>query len=165
MGYFAKFPFVTRTYGGNSIIGVNLTKRTGILAKYKEDSKYYITYSVQDGETPEIIADRFYDEASYSWIILMYNDIFDVFEEWPMDYNDLVDYCKVKYTNINGIHHYRSISTGLEVDSDHVDYDRMTVTNFEYEDEENDKKRNIKLLIPDYISTLVAQHNTLVSGE
>lgn len=163
-GYFEKFPFVTRTYNGTSINGMNITRRTGILDSIKNDSKYYMTYHIQDGETPEILSERLYDTVEYSWTILMMNDIFDVFEEWPMSYNDLMDYIDAKYTNINEVHHYESVSTGLIVDSDHLSYDIIPVTNLEYEVDRNDKLRDIKLLTPDYISTLINQHNELVSS-
>lgn len=164
MGYFSRFPFVTTTFNNQEMIGVNLTKRTGILANYKSDSRYFITYYIKDGETPEILADRLYDSAEYAWVVLMFNDIINPFEQWPMDYQSILTYCQSKYDDINAVHHYQSISTGLEVDEDYAEYDRLVVTNIEYEMNENDKLRNIKLLIPDYVQTIVTQHNDIIGG-
>lgn len=164
MSYFSRFPFVTRKYGSDKIVGVNLTRRTGILSKYKTDPKYFLVYNIQDGETPEILADRLYDEASYSWIVLMFNDIINVFEQWPLDYQSLMTYIKEKYEDPYAVHHYESISTSLVVDSDYLEYDKLIVTNVEHEIAVNDAKRKIKLLIPDYVSAVVTQHNNIVSG-
>lgn len=162
MAYFSRFPMVTRQFSSSKVIGVDLTKRTGILAKYKDDPRYFIRYNIQDGENPEILADRLYDNASLSWVVLMFNDIMNVAEEWPLDYQGLLSYAQSKYENIYAIHHYISIQTGLVVDADHVDYDKQPITNIEYEMDENDQKRKIKLLVPDYVSTVVMQHNKIV---
>lgn len=164
MGYFSRFPMVTRRFGNNKVIGADLTRRTGILANYKADPRYFLWYNIQDGESPEILADRLYDNASLSWVILMFNDVININEEWPLDYQGLIAYCQSKYTDIYAIKEYRAISTGLVVDSDWPSYDRRPITIFEYETEANDAKRRIKLLVPDYVSTVVSQHNKIVSG-
>jgi len=160
MSYFTPFPFV-RNYKIEDKVytGMNITVRTGFSARTKEDEQYFISYDLRDGETPEIIADRIYDDASLYWVILMFNDLHDVDEQWPLDSVAFENYVERVYgDDKTDIHHYESAASGAWVDSDHPEYDLVPVTNYEYELRLNDKKRKIKVPIPEAVSTLKRQH-------
>ena len=76
-----------------------------------------------------------------------------------------------KYSNPDGIHHYETTQTSgntkikIEVVND-VDEDAYTgltpITNREYEENEQDKKRNIRLLDPRYVGAFVAEFKLLM---
>lgn len=159
MAYFSNFPLVNY----NNDLQVNLTRRVDVMGFYKGDVRYYLDYSVRDGETPEMIADRFYDDAELHWLILQMNNIVNPFIDWPMSQNALESYIMEKYENPNGIHHYISISSGSIVDPNlNPTYDTLPITNYEYETQENDSKRNIKLLLPEYVGLVVSRHKELM---
>ena len=75
-----------------------------------ENSVAYYEYSVQDGETPEMIAHKVYKSSEKHWIILKVNNIFDVKSEWPMGESSLRKYLAVKYANtaINDLSYFVS---------------------------------------------------------
>lgn len=155
MSFFKNYPLVK--YAGR--LQVNLTRRAFIPRAYKSDSRFYIEYTVQDGETPISIADKLYDNAEDVWIILEMNDIVNVHAEWPMPQATLDAYVLEKYDNPYAIHHYITLSTGAVTSPEvHPLHDLMPVTNYEHETIENDKRRTIKLLVPDYIAQVKSSH-------
>lgn len=128
------------------------------------------SYRIADGETPEIVAHKFYGNTRHHWIILLVNTIVDVYDEWPIPDRELKTLCEDKYgENGSGlINHYRQ-STGNRFI---VDYDAAglangsieEVTNYTYEYEINEKKRNIMLLRPEYVKDFVKTYKKLVSS-
>lgn len=159
MSYFSRFPLVNH----DNNLQVNLTRRVAIDERYKDDASVFFVYNVQDGDTPENIADRFYDDVSYCWIVLQFNDIVNVFEEWPRSQQELDDYISDKYDNPYAIHHYVSISTNEIVSPElHPSYDRLPVTNYEYEVDLNDAKREIRLVLPELANEVVLAHREQV---
>ena len=62
--YFSQFPYITYDSSGNEDIKIvtNLLKRVGLRAKIKANTLLFDTYEVREGETPESIADKLYDD-------------------------------------------------------------------------------------------------------
>lgn len=155
MAYFSTFDLIKNyQIQDKRLIGVDITKRVPALGVLQRDDTVYVDYTVKDGETAEILADRLYDTVNDFWIILVFNNIVDEFSEWPLDQPALIEYVNRKYDNPYATLHYVSLSTGAFVDSDHPSYDRKAVTALEYETELNDKKRNIKVPLPQVVGTI-----------
>lgn len=163
MAYFSRFPIIAKyTFGDKDIDCVDITKRTIIARITKDDPRTYIEHEIVDGETPMILADRMYDDVDLYWVIMFYNNIYDEISDWPMTEAELVSYVNRVYGSLNGIHHYESLSTGAWVDSNHAEYDRIAITNYEYESRINDKKRLIKVPVPEIVGKIKAEHNRLI---
>ena len=62
--YFSHFPkIIYDANGTGQFKGVtNLLRRVAVRSKVKENTVMYDTYDVQEGETPESIADKLYDD-------------------------------------------------------------------------------------------------------
>ena len=164
MAYFTKFPIVTDyDVGDKTYDMMDITRRTGFATDVKNNESYYLEHYVQDGETPIVLADRMYDDSSLFWVIMMFNDIFDINSQWPLNEVALKRFVYRVYDDPYDVKCYRSIATGAIVDSDWPDYDKQIVTNYEYEIEINDAKRNIKVPIPEAVTELVKEHNRLIS--
>lgn len=155
MSYFNRFTLVRH----DGQLQVNLTRRVTIDEQFKTNPSVYYEYEVQESDTPENLSDRFYDDPEYAWVILQFNDIINVFEQWPRSQYELESYINGKYDNPFEVHHYKSVSTNEVVSYDlHPSYDRMPVTNYEYEVGINDEKRSIKLILPELVSEVVLSH-------
>lgn len=164
MSYFKKFPFVTEyTLQGKTYAAMDITRRTGIDESMKDNQNAYVEYEILPGETPEMLADRAYDNANLYWVILLFNNIFDIDSDWPLSHEAFERFVDNKYNDRNAIHHYESASTGAYVESDHPTYDLIPVTNYEYEIGENEKKRKIKIPNGKHVSSIVNLHNRLIS--
>ena len=75
--YFASFPKIYYDSGGqgNLKLVTNLLKRVAIRSKVKSNTMLYDTYDVKNGESPESIADKLYDDPELHWVVLLVNDI------------------------------------------------------------------------------------------
>ena len=165
--YFESFPkiFYDSVGQGNPKVVTNLLRRVAIRAKVKTNTMLYDTYDVKSGETPEIIADKLYQDPELHWIVMLVNNITDRYHQWPMKEQQFNTFLNEKYDNPDGVHHYEisqesgDTSTKIEVYANEALYTGDTdfynsatiVTNREYEEREQDKKRQIRLLDPRYV--------------
>jgi hypothetical protein len=103
--YFNFFPQTLYTSDSSNVDVVkNLTARFSFEESFKTNTATSYEYNVQDSDTPEIIADKFYGDSERHWIILMFNDITDPQFDWPMDYRTLISFIDNKYSasaNVN----------------------------------------------------------------
>ena len=84
--YFANFPLIIYDSVGNSEFKVvtNLMKRVALRTKVRTNTLLYDTYDVKEGETPEMLADKLYDDVNLHWIIMYVNNITDRYHQWPL---------------------------------------------------------------------------------
>ena len=210
--YFNYFPKTFYT-SNNRNTGVdtitNLIARFAFEQKLKENSLVFYEYNIQETDTPEIIAHKFYGDVEKHWIVLLFNDIVDPQYDWPLQYNTLINYIDEKYTangaanstpqtglawaqSTNNVKAYFKIVTRtsssdsliekLQVDSNtytnvsvstttYTLQDGSTVTEavtkekqtyYDYEVEENENKRTIKLLKKDFIPEVEKEFRRVV---
>jgi hypothetical protein len=102
--FFDTFP---RTYydldgtrSGSYEIATNIFVRVGILNSLKNNSSVYYPYLIQDGDTPEMIADKYYGAPDYHWVVLYMNDIQNPYYDWPLDYKKFENYLIGKYGSV-----------------------------------------------------------------
>ena len=171
--YFGSFPVIPYDSKGDLKFKdvTNLLRRVGIRTKLKSNALLYDTYNVKEGETPEMIAHKLYGDSELHFVIMLVNDITDRYHQWPMSLPQFQEFINDKYDDPDGIHHYESTQTSgdtkvkievfNEVDSDA--YTGLTpITNREYEENEQDKKRQIRLLDPSYIEQFVDEFEKLI---
>ena len=169
--YFNNFPLIPYDATGTGELKVvtNLLRRVGIRAKVKANTMLYDTYDVRNGETPESIAFKLYDDAELHWVILLVNDITDRFHDWPLTEAQFLQFIKDKYTNVDAIHHYEisqesgDTAVKINIGTSNTDYPSATaITNYEHEQELQDTKRKIRLLDPSYISDFVEEFKSIM---
>ncbi len=148
----------------------NLLRRVGIRAKVKANTLLFDTYDVRNGETPESLAFKLYGDAELHWVIMYINDITDRYHDWPMTEAQFLQFIKDKYSNVDGVHHYEISQTSgntavkIDIGTDNTNYsDATLITNYEYEQEQQDAKRKIRLLDPSYIGDFVEEFKSLIS--
>jgi hypothetical protein len=100
MKYFQVMPKIaTIDYVGNKIVLTNIMIRTEVIPSLLNNPLLFYSYNVQDGDTPEIIADKYYGDSYRYWIVLFANQIIDPQWQWPMNQNLFNDYIVDKYKN------------------------------------------------------------------
>ena len=174
--YFDSFPIIPYGSTDGTVKNVtNLLRRVAIRTKVKSNAALFDTYDVKNGETPEIIADKLYEDPELHWVVLMVNNVTDRYHDWPMSEQQFNSYLNEKYSDPDGIHHHEiSQESGdttqkIEVyDPDLIssDTDAYTsataITNREFEESEQDKKRKIRLLDPEFIDQFVDEFKNLM---
>jgi hypothetical protein len=108
--FFDKFPLLAYTLDDSRTIQTvpDILRRAVLSDELKNNSSYFDQYDIKDGETPEIVADYWYGDSNLHWVILIANDIIDPRFDWPMSYNNLVEFVKGKYgeQDLYSVHHY-----------------------------------------------------------
>jgi hypothetical protein len=157
------------TYDENKII--DISKRFAITNIDTERSKdIYFWYTIQGWKSPENIAYDFYGSCDYVWVIMALNNIIHPIQDWLLSDEELRTYVEKEYTNeekykgdsygIYGIHHYEKDGIIYAPPLDRNDKGILIpsgareVTNYEYEVAKNEKKRRIRILRPELLSTI-----------
>lgn len=90
--------FSTLNYSGS--FAQNITTRI----KFKEIAKsrrvVFYPYVIKEGERPEQIAQFYYDDPRYAWLVFLSNDIYDPYYDWYMSDNVFREFIVKKYNSI-----------------------------------------------------------------
>ena len=98
--YFNFFPTTAYTNSDRSSAYdtvTNIISRFAFEKSLKQNSSLFYPYDIQDGDTPEIIASKYYGSPEKHWIVLMFNDIIDPQYDWPLNQRTLIKYINDKY--------------------------------------------------------------------
>ena len=175
--YFAQFPTIFYDAVGKTEpkIVTHLLKRVAMHSKAKSTTALYDTYDLRNGETPEMIAHKYYGDAEYHWVILLVNNITDRYHQWPMNTRQFLAHLAERYDNVDGVHHYEinqvsgDTSVKINIGTSNLDENGDTIsnatliTNREYEEEKQDILRKIRLLDPEYLEQFVEEFQRLIS--
>ena len=170
MSYFSYFsPLLYDPKGnGNAKLVTNILSRIRIRVNMKKEIVMLDAYDIKENETPEIVADRHHGSPYYHWIVMILNDVSDVYHDWPKPTRQLQKYVQTKYTDaqLTEVHHYEiaqsSGDTTIKIQVPQGTSGATTVTNYEYEVAKNDAKRSIDLLRNDYLGFFVDEFESLV---
>ena len=157
----------------------NLFKRGKVREDFFQNVTAFYQYSVVGDDRPDNVAQKVYENDQLDWVVLIANNIINIRDEWPMSQYDFQRYLDNKYDSVqlSQIHHYETteikspngkllLQSGLTVDADFTfsySYGTTTysvnsvtsVSNFQYEVSKNDAKRNIYLVRPEYVGTVI----------
>lgn len=174
MAYFSQFPVLQYDMkaNGNTKLVPDIFRKIVLKNKYKDNFVLLDSYDVEPGEKPEDVAFKVYGDATLHWLVLSINSMMNRYHDWPKSYQAFETYMNDKYTNADGIHHYEKVqSSGPQTSTDYshliecesTDVGAQIVSNREYEDREQEKKRQIKLLSPGVLPALLEEFQTLIS--
>ena len=160
----------------------NLFKKGALREDIFQDLAVFSKYKIINADRPDNVAFDFYGDSSLDWLVLACNNIVNIKTEWPMQQLEYDKYLLDKYgsyENVNAVHHYETteqrdkndvimVKKGLKVASDYsityfdsrdggmvTKYPVKTVTNYDYEESLQDKRRNIFLLKPRYLNIVL----------
>ena len=178
MSYFSKFPVITYDIKGDKIRKLlpDILRRVKLRATIKSGGMLFEKYDVKEGEKPEDVAFKWFGDAELHWVILMTNNVTDRYYDWPLNQVQFAEFITDKYgDNVDAVHHYevtkdsgRTTSNGpsdyshlVEVNSDTDN--AISISNRQYEEREQDKKRQIQLLEKSLLGDFIAEFDRLVA--
>ena len=161
----------------------NLFKKGKLRDDIFQDLTFFTKYEIVGNDRPDNVAFKEYNDSNLDWVVLQSNNIINIQTEWPLSQRDFDRYMLEKYSTYdnlyNGIHHYETVETknskgvviipgGQQVPSDYsvtfyddkleqmiTSSEKVTVTNYQYEEKIQENKRNIFLLKPDYLPVIL----------
>jgi hypothetical protein len=127
-------------------------------------SEYLTDYTVVDGEFPEKIANGVYGDTKYTYVLFYVNNISSMANDWPLDSLSFKTYIKKKYGSVE--YAKSNVKSYFDLDYEEItEYDAQnlpdisyyTVTYWDYEEELNNLKAQIKIIDPLKIEVLMSQ--------
>ena len=99
MTYFDRFPLIRYdiSKNGTERLATDIIRRISFRDRVIDEASLFNDYAVQDGETPEMVSEKFYGSPKFHWIVLLFNNVIDPYLDWPMSDNQLSDYLDKKY--------------------------------------------------------------------
>lgn len=159
MRYFDQFP----------IIQYNKFDTRNIIAKVKlsdvlnEEYFSYANYTLKEFDSPWTIAHDYYGSVDRTWLVYLSNNIIDPYYEWYMDQENFDNYINKKYGSyeaaISNISHYKDANGDIYTKdtytygSTDLKNSLTAVTDYTKELEENESRRNIRLIRFDLATT------------
>ncbi len=163
----------------------NIWRRAEVLTEFKSQVTIFNEITVRDGERPEDIATAFYNNPFYNWTVLIANDVVDVYSQWPRSITQLQDFINQKYDNPQATKHHVTtevkdaknnviVEAGKVVASNYqISYYNgsttvtatpvVSVSNEQFEFEENAKKARIQIIKPQLIEDFVENYYSILS--
>jgi len=184
MKYFQRLPIIKYPIKYNSIneanqgkdlleyaTTVDLNVRYSVLSTVLTNPFATYDYVVEDGDTPHSIAHMYYGNQYYFWLVLMSAQIFDWAHEWPMNSDELETYIYEKYNmtfeeSLTEIHHYED-SDGYIIDEltwFNTPVPKYAISVYDYEHEQNELKRNIKLISKNYVGEIENEFDAIIKS-
>ena len=154
----------------------DILRRVKLRATIKSGGMLFEKYDVKEGEKPEDIAFKWFGDAELHWVILMTNNVTDRYYDWPLNQVQFAEFITDKYgDNVDAVHHYevtkdsgRTTSNGpsdyshlVEVNSDTAN--AISISNRQYEEREQDKKRQIQLLNKSFLGDFIDEFDKLIA--
>ena len=110
--FFKHFPLVEYGNTVNSAVAVNLFAKTALNKITQSSFEIYHPYTVKEGERAETIANLYYGDPGYDWIVYYSNNILDPYYDWYMDDRVFKGFIADKYGSVSNaqrkIKQYRS---------------------------------------------------------
>ena len=172
MSIFTQYPKIAyKVDDYNFLKAIDITvvsKIKNYLTDYRGIS--FLPYVVEDGEKPDFISFKFYDNPGYDWIILLTNDVHSIYDEWPRSSEAFSEYITetygsttaamstVKYyydiyDNIIDVQEYTSLSAA----------NRSSINAYEWELDLNTSKSRIKILNSNLIGSIESGIQSIMS--
>lgn len=103
--YFKDFPSFLYDFNyGNGNVRTTIVKDVTRNIRFKKEILANITvfdeYDIIDGETPEIISEKFYGTPEYHWVVMLANEKYDWTADFPLQENILQKHIETTYNPV-----------------------------------------------------------------
>ena len=189
--YFSYLPNVyvrTSSYRKSNVDPFSLAKNIFRRIKIREELDDVILgfqqYTVKNNQRPDEVALDAYGDMKLDWVVLLCNNIINLYDEWPMSEDELERYIESEYEEeADSVHHWVTqevkdtkgrvlLKAGREVpenftyrrlDGTYLPKDTVIrpISVYDHETEKNDYKRNIYLLRKNYLTGFIQEFQSL----
>ena len=192
MSYFSYLPNVevrVSSYRVNSVdpfkVAKNIFRRIKIRESLDDIILGFTQYTIKNNQRPDQVALEVYGDMDLDWVVLLTNNIINLYDEWPMSEDELERYIDSEYEEeADSVHHWvtqkitdtrgRTLVKADRTVPENWTYTRpdgtlipkedlvRPISVYDYESTKNNYKRNIYLLRKEYINGFVEEFNDLV---
>lgn len=167
MSYFENFPTIAYPFVINGKTEMRLVKDIALNVRFKTEIlnniSLYDTYDIQDNETIEKIAEKLYGDPNLHWILMLCNQKYDFYNDYPLSDVQLDEFIKQKYgeTALNDQHVIFGELHWEDENGNIVDGPAgplvLPVSNYKYEFDINESKRRIRVISKNLIPQILTE--------
>jgi hypothetical protein len=184
--YFEYFPVATF----NDKLVTDITRRVNIYSSVLSDPYVFLPYTIEEGYRPEDIAQFYYGDVTYVWLVYFSIKAIDPYYDWPLRQREFEKFIVKKYKTKSGesvdtaivawtqntqiddnVVHYKSVSDDTIISKDSYNLNPLidgdawyAVRYYDYENELNENKRIIQLIDKRYAAQAEAELKELLNG-
>lgn len=180
MGYFRELPniqyqsFLSNTTSSKDyILAKNFFRRAKLIDEVYDFATVFNKYEIQEGERPDMVAEKLYGSSDLDWVVLVTAGITHVRDEWPLSSYQLYNYAENKYgAELNSVKFYETtevrdsqnrlilpagkvVNKTFSIQNPDNTLETLNpvaaVSNYEYESRKNTKKSTIYVLRRQYL--------------
>ncbi len=177
-------PLESRSSINTFIEAKNLFRRIKLSDNAFSSPYVFNKYIIQEGDRPDTVAYKYYGDSSLDWLVIFGAAIINQRTDWPLTSDELYEFASKKYGNdLTAIREYRTrqvkdsdgriiLPAGYVVNQDFTipNPDNPTstlnpvqgITNWEYETEQNEKKKEINLVKPSFVPSIRREVETVM---
>jgi len=177
--YFEKFPRVD--YNNKTLI--NLLKKNIIVNAVFLETTNFFPYIIEEGERPDMVSYNYYGDSDLVWLIMLANDMIDPYFDWYLDTNTFDKFLIKKYGSValskSEILHYKHKTKNYIISNDTYENgitnytfvptatadDFSAVYAYDYEFDENESRKFIRLLDSRLVPQVVEEARLLLNGK
>ncbi len=97
MSSFFKF-FPTLLY--SNTVATNVIAKIRFEESVTKNLAVFLPYEVQEGQRPDQIAENYYNDPTYDWVIYLSNNITDPYHQWPKPFDVFEKFIAAKFGSI-----------------------------------------------------------------
>ena len=134
MSYFRELPnisyssrFSEKNKGEETVEVKNIFKRAKLRSDIDSAITAFTYYKVSEGERPDTLAKKIYNDSELDWVILITNNITNVRDQWPLEGMSFTNYLlskygtsdmteEEKYAELSKVKHYETTEVKDEYD-------------------------------------------------
>lgn len=146
----------------------NILRRAKPIKRILDKVDVYFPYTIKEGERADTIAFDYYGSSTYAWLIYITNQIYDPYYQWPLTDRQLFNFIQRKYgdfyqtqVDLKGYTNpdYEFIVSEFTFNqwSQEQRFGWSPLTIYQWEVQQNEAKRQIKLVSNDYIDVIDKQ--------
>jgi len=138
MQYFSTLPkFVYyNPITNNPVILTDLLARASVIPSIFSNPLLFYQYDVQDGDTPETVAYKYYGDSYRYWLVMFSNQYLDPQWDWPLNYAEFHAYITNKYQSTdpyNTVYQYQLITTQYDESTQTTTINTVAISQATYE--------------------------------
>ena len=166
--YFNQFPTIAYDVTGDNTTSEikDILIRVKVRDYIKNNRSWFAKYIVGGDETPDMVSFDVYGKTAYHWVVLLFNQITNPYYDWPLKRKDFYSFINNKYSSPSAVHHYeisqQSGNTNVKIKVESTVAGAAEVTNQEYEEALQQKKREIRILKPEYLGQFTTEFRDLI---
>jgi hypothetical protein len=85
----------------NNSLAINITERVALLNKVFGDNYAFYPYQVKNGLRADQVADRYYGDSDFTWLVYFSNNIIDPYHQWTKDEETFLAHIESEYGSVD----------------------------------------------------------------